>query len=323
LGIGDALNMTELALIASRFVNGVAMRHGEVSRGMFPDYPIRSITNGVHAATWAAPTFRDLYDRYIPGWREDPFSLRYASEIPLEDVRVAHEEAKSALLDCVRHETRHSFDPSALTLGFARRATAYKRVALIFHDLDRLTSIANSHGPLQIVFAGKSHPHDEEGKQLIREVHRAASALEGKVQVAWLPDYGMELALLLCAGCDVWLNTPIPPLEASGTSGMKAAMNGVPSLSLLDGWWVEGCIEGVTGWQIESDSLAPDEAGDDRDASHAAALYQKLGDVVAPCFYHDRNAYLQVCRQAIALNGSFFNSHRMALQYLYEAYLQR
>jgi starch phosphorylase len=300
----------------------VAVRHGEISRSMFPGYPIRSITNGVHAATWVAPDMHDLYDKYIPGWPGDPFALRYAMQIPHAEIEAAHARSKQALLDRVGELTGRELDPKALTIGFARRATGYKRSALVFHDLARLEMIAERHGPMQFVFAGKAHPNDQEGKGLIEQVFEAGRRLHGLVEVVYLPDYGMELGLLLTSGSDVWLNNPVPPLEASGTSGMKAAMNGVPSLSILDGWWVEGCVEGVTGWEIEDGAL---RAGDDQsarlDARHADALYRKLDQVVAPMFAADRDRLADIRRQAISLNGSFFNTHRMALQYLHEAYL--
>jgi len=319
LGEHGDLNMTELALRASRFVNGVAMRHGEVSQDMFPHYPIRSITNGVHPATWASPPFAELFDRHIRHWRADPQSLRYAVGIPLEEVAEAHRRAKRLLLETVSRQSATTFDPSALTLGFARRSTAYKRAALVFRDPERLALLAKERGPLQLVFAGKAHPRDEEGKELIRRIFRAAEQLQGRVSVAYLPDYDMGLGRILCAGCDVWLNTPVPPLEASGTSGMKAALNGVPSLSVLDGWWVEGCVEGVTGWAIGEDGPAAGP-GDELDARHAAALYDKLEGAVMPCFYERPERFREIQRFAISLNASFFNTHRMVLQYLYDAY---
>jgi glycogen phosphorylase len=319
LGNGDPLNLTELALRASRFVNGVAMRHGEVSRDMFPRYPIRSITNGVHAETWSAPSFRLLFDRHIPEWRRDAFSLRYVVGLPKGEIWDAHMAAKRALLQRVRAETRAGFEEHVLTLGFARRATAYKRVTLIFRDVERLAAITRRCGPLQIVFAGKAHPQDEDGKALIREVFQAAEALRGRVAVAYLPNHDMRLGRLLCAGSDVWLNNPIPPLEASGTSGMKAALNGVPSLSILDGWWVEGCVEGITGWAVDGAAEATASPAA-RDEAHATALLDKLAGTVLPCYYGNRGRFVEIMRNAIALNAGFFNTQRMLLQYLYEAY---
>jgi starch phosphorylase len=320
LGQDEELNLTDLALRASSFVNGVAMRHGEVSRGMFPEYPIRSITNGIHPATWAAPSFRALFDRHIPDWRHDALSLRYAVGIPPEQIASAHKSAKRALLERVRRDGGARLRPETLTLGFARRATAYKRATLILSDLERLAAIAKDGGGLQLVFAGKAHPHDAEGKALIEQIFRARSTLRGRVEVVYLQDHDMDLARLLCAGSDVWLNTPRPPLEASGTSGMKAALNGVPSLSTLDGWWVEGCVEGVTGWAIGHDGYGDPPARHGSDADHAESLYEKLRTVVLPTFYRDRPRFLEMMRSCIALNASFFNTQRMVLQYLYAAY---
>ncbi len=325
LGAREKLDMTDLALQGSAFVNAVAMRHAEVSRAMFPDQPIRAITNGVHAETWTAQPFQSLFDEHIPEWRRDPLALRNAVGIPLSELEWAHGRAKRALLDQVRRLSGEELDPEVLTLGFARRATAYKRATLVFRDIERLVGVADSAGPFQLVFAGRAHPRDFDGKAMIEEVFRSARALRGKIRVVYLPNYDMSLGRLICTGCDVWLNTPVPPLEASGTSGMKAALNGVPSLSVLDGWWVEGCIEGITGWAIGNDTPAKSRPtpGDALDAEHAASLYDKLERAVLPCFYRDRERYLEMARASIAFNGSFFNSHRMALQYLHAAYTGR
>lgn len=320
IGQKDALNMTDLALRSAGFVNGVAMRHGEVSRDMFPGYPIYSITNGVHPPTWAAPAMQELFDRHVPRWRHDPLNLRYAVGIPTDDIAHAHDVAKAALVERVRSEAPSAgFRPDVLTLGFARRATAYKRATLAFRDRERLAAIAGRTGPLQLVFAGKAHPADEAGKELIQEVFSAAEALRGRVPVAYLANYDMSLAKVLVAGCDVWLNNPVPPLEASGTSGMKAALNGVPSLSILDGWWVEGHVEGVTGWAIGADG-GREVHHVDRDATDARNLYEKLEYVVLPTFYARRRAFHEMMRSTISLNASFFNTQRMLLQYLYAAY---
>jgi starch phosphorylase len=319
-GQEEKLNLTDLALRCSRFINGVSMEHGEISRGLFPGYPVHSITNGVHAVTWAAPSFQTLYDRHLPDWRRDALSLRNAIGIPGAEIWQAHRAAKLALVEYVNRETNAGFDRDVLTIGFARRATAYKRSALIFHDLERLKAIAARAGRLQLVFAGKAHPQDHQGQELIRRVHQMGEALRGHLPVAYLANHDMALAKMLCAGADVWLNTPLPPMEASGTSGMKAALNGVPSLSVLDGWWIEGHIEGVTGWAIENgvtEHLADRAA---LDARHAASLYDKLERVVLPCFYHDPERFIRVMRSAIALNGAFFNTHRMLAQYLLNAY---
>jgi starch phosphorylase len=316
----SGLNMTDLALHNSQFVNGVAMRHGEVSRGMFPGYPIHSITNGVHPATWVSPAFQVLYHRYLPGWLRDAFLLRYAIDIPYTAIWEAHQEAKRALIAHVNRETNAGFDRDVLTLGFARRATAYKRALLLFNDLERLRVIAREVGPLQLVFAGKAHPRDREGKEVIRRVHEARDALRGAVAVAYLANYDMELGKLLCAGADIWLNTPLPPREASGTSGMKAALNGIPSLSVLDGWWIEGHIEGVTGWSIGDGRDASLKTVQELDTYHTESLYVKLSEHVLPVYYQDRERFLAIMRHSIAQNGAFFNTQRMVWQYVHNAY---
>jgi starch phosphorylase len=314
----DGLNMTALALEGSHYVNGVAMRHGEISRNMFPHYPIHSITNGVHLQTWASPPFQALFDRKLPDWRRDGLSLRYAISLSDDEIWTAHHKAKQTLIDYVNRRHGVGFTANRLTLGFARRATGYKRGTLIFHDLERLRKLAASQGGLQLVFAGKAHPHDQEGKEIIRGIHEAGRALGRELPVAYLEDYDMASGLLLTAGSDVWLNNPTPPQEASGTSGMKAAVNGVPSLSVLDGWWIEGHLEGVTGWAFGPRvTSGVTRRNDDADAD---ALYRKLEDAVMPLYYKDRSAFINVMRHAIALNGSFFNTERMLRQYATLAY---
>ena len=308
------LNMTYLALALSHYVNGVAKKHGEVSQHMFAGYKIDAITNGVHAATWAAPSVQKLFDQHIPGWRDDSFMLRSVLGIPSAEIWTAHMQAKRALLERVNRETKIDMSDDVLTLGFARRATAYKRADLLFHDLERLKKIAATSGKFQILYAGKAHPNDEGGKQLIQQIFKAAQILRPSVRVAYLANYDWEMGRLLTAGVDVWLNTPQPPQEASGTSGMKAAINGVPSLSILDGWWIEGCIDGLTGWSI-------DHSENDSTSYDANALYDKLERVVIP-LYQNRDRFLDVMRHAIALNGSFFNTQRMVLQYVLKAYFE-
>ncbi|HXX99937.1 MAG TPA: alpha-glucan family phosphorylase [Candidatus Limnocylindrales bacterium] len=320
---GASVNMTYLALSLSNYVNGVAKLHGEVSRKMFPNVPIEAITNGVHAATWTAPAFRDLFDRYIPSWREDNYSLRGALGLPPEEVWSSHLLAKHDLFEAVRKKTGLKLDPEVFTIGFARRATGYKRADLILRDPDRLRQIAKNAGAFQIVFAGKAHPRDAGGKEIIKRIFKAKKALKKNVSIVFLDDYNLDLGGKLTSGGDLWLNTPQYPLEASGTSGMKAALNGVPSLSILDGWWVEGCIEGVTGWSIGESHRRepePDLAADN--ASDAESLYSKLESVILPMFYEDRNRYLSVMQHAIAMNGSFFNTQRMVQQYITDAYLR-
>jgi starch phosphorylase len=315
---GDLLNMTYLGLNLSHYVNGVAKKHGEIARHLFAGYNIDAITNGIHAATWAAEPFSQIYDHYIPGWRLDNFSLRYALSVPKQEIWLAHAQTKKSLIQLVNQETNAGMDVDILTLGFARRSATYKRADLLFTDMERLRAMAGKSGGLQIVFAGKAHPRDVAGKELIKRIFSAKDLLRDSVKIAYLENYNMEMGKMMTAGVDIWLNTPQPPLEASGTSGMKAAVNGVPSLSVLDGWWIEGCIEGVTGWAIgPAGETAVAGDGHERDAE---SLYEKLEQIVMPLFYRDRSGFIDVMRLAIALNGSFFNTHRMLQQYVLKAY---
>jgi starch phosphorylase len=315
----QTLNLTYLALNLSRHVNGVAKRHAEVSRRIFPKYQIDEITNGVHAATWVSAPIRAVLDRHIPGWQADNFSLRYAHNLPPEELWAAHAQAKQDLLQRVERDTGVRLDPAVLTLGVARRFTAYKRADLILSQPERLKSVAARTGRLQLIFSGKAHPNDQGGKEIIQHVWRIRDRLAPEVAIVYLVNYDLELAHLLTAGADIWLNTPLPPWEASGTSGMKAALNGVPSLSILDGWWLEGCIENVTGWAI-GERPSDTDLETDRTPRDAEALFAKL-ESVAPCYYTRRDHFVTMMRHAIALNGSFFNTQRMIQQYAAKSYL--
>src|SRR5579884_4246204 len=310
----DCLDMTRLGMGSSRVVNAVSRRHGEVTRAMFPGVTVRSVTNGVHAPFWAAPPVARLFDDNVPGWREDPALLRQMLAVALEEVRSAHESCKQALVEALEARAGVRLDPKALLVGAARRATPYKRMGLLFTDPDRLRSMARSAGPVQVVLSGKAHPRDEAGKDLIRHVHAVAKTLGADVPVVYVPGHSMELNRLLCSGSDIWLNTPRKPHEASGTSGMKAAVNGVLSLSVLDGWWVEGHVEGVTGWAV-GDLQA--ESADDEDA---AALYRALEHAVLPLYYDDPDGFTAVRRATMALNGSYFTTERMVAEYCRVAY---
>ena len=320
LGGPDELNMTLLGFNLSRYVNGVAKRHGEVSREMFPGYPIHHITNGIHSATWTCDSFKRLFDRVLPGWANDPSMLRHAVAIPRDAIWKAHMEAKARLLALVQERTGVVLKPDVLTICFARRATSYKRADLVFSDIKRLRQIAREAGPLQFVFAGKAHPRDLDGKKLIRRVFAVARQLAGDVPVVYLENYDMDLAKVLVAGSDVWLNTPQRPLEASGTSGMKAAHNGVPSFSTLDGWWLEGYLDGLTGWAIGSADGGLRQHADVNEED-ADDLYRKLSRDIIPLFYQRREQWIDVMRHAIALNASYFNTHRMVQEYATNAYL--
>jgi starch phosphorylase len=320
---GAHLNMTYLALSLSTYVNGVAKQHGVTSRQMFPEVPIEAITNGVHAGTWTSPPFQQLFDRQIAQWREDNYSLRSALGLPPEEVWSAHLIAKHELLEAVREKTGLSLDEEVFTIGFARRATGYKRADLILSDLDRLRQIAKNAGHFQIIYAGKAHPNDGGGKDIIRRIFHAKKALRKAVPVVFLDEYNLDLGGKMTSGVDLWLNTPQFPLEASGTSGMKSALNGVPSLSILDGWWVEGHIEGVTGWSIGEPRRSMDTTDIATDNSkEAESLYWKLENIILPMFYKEPRLYIQIMQHAIAINGSFFNTQRMVQQYITDAYLR-
>jgi len=289
----------------------VAMQHGKVSQHMFPEYKIHSITNGVHAATWISSTLQQLFDEQIPEWRHDNQYFRSVYGIDHTQIAVAHRVGKKRLLETVKHRTGVDLSEDVLTLGFARRVATYKRASLLFQDIARLDALAEKIGGLQILFAGKAHPADIGGKGLIRDVFAsAAKAQSGFLKILYLENYDWDLGEQLTQGVDVWLNTPLRPYEASGTSGMKAALNGVPSLSVLDGWWIEGCAEGITGWAIE------DANGED---AEAGLLYNKLENSIAPLYAKPR-AWSRMQQHCIAINGTFFNTHRQLAQYVGDAY---
>jgi starch phosphorylase len=309
------LNMTYLALRFSRYVNGVAMHHSEVSQHMFPGYPIHAITNGVHAGTWVSTPFKALFDRHVPPWITDNAYLRYAIGISLEDILEAHTVAKRNLLSEINNRTGIQLREDVFTIGFARRAAAYKRADFLFQDPECIQRIAREQGPMQILYAGKAHPKDDYGKDIIRRVtNQAKSVQDSNLGFLYLENYDINLGKLFVSGVDLWLNTPQRPMEASGTSGMKAALNGVPSLSILDGWWIEGCVEGVTGWGIGDENTAADLVQESR------MMYDKLENVIVPMFYRDPRHYATIMRWTIAMNGSFFHSQRMLRQYIQNAY---
>ncbi|HEX2918326.1 MAG TPA: alpha-glucan family phosphorylase [Edaphobacter sp.] len=305
------LNMTYLALCLSRYVNGVAMQHGKVSQYMFPDYKVHSITNGVHAATWMSPSFQELLDSEIPEWRIDNRYFRSIYGIDPARISACHLKNKQRLFAWLARRTAHYFNPAVLTLGFARRVATYKRAGLLLHDPERLVAIAEKIGGLQILYAGKAHPADNAAKALIRDVFSAAAKLNSaSLKIYYIENYDWDLGAMLTQGVDVWVNTPRRPYEASGTSGMKAALNGVPSLSILDGWWIEGCAENTTGWAIDNGETEEAEAN---------SLYAKLEKVVAP-LWANPNAWARLQQHCIGINGTFFNTQRMLSQYLTNAY---
>lgn len=314
----DGVSMTDIALLYSRYINGVSRKHTEVSRAMFKKEDVDCITNGVHSLTWVSPEMADLFSKYIPGWENAPERLIQAMYIPMDELRNAHEAAKQRLLKYVAAKTGKKLDPNRLTIGFARRVAQYKRADLIFRDTARLAKAAG--GKVQFVFAGKAHPQDGPGKEVLKKLLCEAQNMVGSdIPVVFLEDYDMDMAALLVQGVDLWLNTPIRPREASGTSGMKCALNGVPNFSVLDGWWIEGCVEGVTGWSI---GPAPTEKIDDQydESVDLNDLLEKLEKTVIPAFYSKGDEWGKVMRAAIAINGSYFNTHRVVREYCERAY---
>jgi glycogen phosphorylase len=310
----DRLNMTRLALNLSGYINGVSQRHAETTNRLFPGYQVRAITNGVHPATWTHESFARVYNASFPQWALDPAVLERTDQLADDAIWGAHGQAKRDLLDRVNGQSAVQLRADVPLVGFARRMTEYKRPALLFTDVERLAEIARAQ-PFQVVFAGMAHPHDEHGKELIAQINGHIRQLSNSIPMVFLPNYDMRIAASLVAGADIWLNTPVPPLEASGTSGMKAALNGVLNMSVLDGWWVEAHMEGVTGWAI-GNANDPDPKG------HADDLYRKLGEVVLPLYYQNRSHWIWMMKQAISKIGSYFNSQRMMRRYAVEAYMQ-
>jgi starch phosphorylase len=312
---GDGmLNMTLLGFNLSEYINGVSKKHEEVSERMFPGYEIHAITNGVHPYTWVSEPFKNLYNKHLPGWAMEPEIFVRAWKIPEEELWDAHMQAKKSLIDYVNRLTGMNFNYETFTIGFARRATPYKRADLLLSDPERLAIIGE--GRVQIIYAGKAHPKDEGGKQLIQRIFQIKERIKDKVKIVYLPNYDMAMAIKLVAGVDIWLNNPLKPLEASGTSGMKATHNGVPNFSVLDGWWIEGWIEGYTGWAIGTLDESSDPKRDAED------LYFKLGNDILPMFYENRYIWFKVMKNAIAMNAYYFNTHRMIRFYVTEAYIR-
>jgi starch phosphorylase len=314
---GSGVSMTDLGLKFSRYINAVSKKHAEVSRKMFGTDNVDYVTNGVHSTTWTCPGFARLYDKYIPAWRNDPSRLIQALQFPEEDIWKAHQAAKMRLFARVLEETGVEYDPDILTIGFARRAATYKRADLLFTDVKRLLDVGS--GQVQFIFAGKAHPHDTPAKGILKSIIDLSKEIGSALPIVFLENYNMELAQVLTAGVDVWLNTPIRPREASGTSGMKCVHNGVMNFSVLDGWWIEGWIEDVTGWSIgpisqEAEMIEYDETQD------AIDLYNKLEDKVIPTYYNDRRKWIWMMKNTIALNASYFNTHRVVKEYCEKAY---
>ena len=349
----ELFNMTAFALKMCAFTNGVSKKHGEVARTMWqplwPDLqideiPIRHITNGVHVPTWLNPKMILLLNNYFslscPNWQnEHDSSLIWdmVDEIPDEELWAVHSQLKIKLinriyefkrLNWVKEETNFSnvitsgtfLDPNVLTIGFARRFSGYKRADLIFHDLNRLKSILNNPlRPVQIIFAGKAHPADDEGKRIIQKVHNYSLQKEFGGRIAFVEDYGEQMAQYLVHGVDVWLNNPVPPMEACGTSGMKASLNGVLNVSISDGWWIEG-YNGKNGWAFGSAS------DDNRDENDARQLYDILENEVIPLYYSVPingipHGWVKKMKETMKSTASRFSARRMVKEYVRQAYI--
>jgi starch phosphorylase len=351
---GTAFNMTVLALQLSGQVNAVSKLHGEVSREMWQgawpdraveDVPIISVTNGVHIPTWIAGEMDDLFGKYLgPNWharQDDPMIWARLADIPAKEFWNVHMLLKFKLLYFLRSRTRQGWisgkddptqvltggtllDPEALTLGFARRFATYKRATLIFHDVERLRRILlNIHRPVQILFSGKAHPADDPGKALIQEIYNLAKHNRLGGRIAFVEDYDMHVARYLTQGVDVWLNTPQRPREASGTSGMKASLNGAPNLSILDGWWAEG-YNGANGWAINGAQFDDEE---EQNAHDANDIYRLLEEEIVPLYYnrdHDGipRGWVDVMRETIRSNAPQFSMRRMVKEYTTNLYLE-
>jgi starch phosphorylase len=305
-GCEESCSMSHLAIGLAGAVNAVSNLNAWVASGMFQDSHIEPITNGVHHLTWASPPLAGVYDEHLSGWRSDPTKLAHAGKIPNEALLPARQEARAVLRDLVQASTGVEFEDSRLTIGFARRFATYKRANLVFSDVERLKALGD--GRIQFVFAGKAHPRDEGGKQLIRDIFAGAANVAAEIPVAFLEDYSMATGLAMTSGVDIWLNNPVRPMEASGTSGMKAALNGVPNFSILDGWWPEACEHGVNGWAIG-------EAEADRDdVRDAEALYSVLEHEVLPAWEGGDARWAHLMRAAIATSARFTGA-RMVSDY--------
>ncbi len=312
----ESLNMTQLALRLSGRINGVSERHAETTRRIFPGYRVRAITNGVHAPTWTHASFARLYQAKFPHWAHEPEVLTRADQLSDDSIWNAHQEAKRDLLVQIKDGSAVILQPDVPLIGFARRITEYKRPDLLFGDLDRITAIVRKR-PFQVVFAGIAHPSDIQGQNLIEAINHHIRQVANTIPIVFLPNYDIRIAATLVAGADIWLNTPLPPLEASGTSGMKAALNGVLNLSVLDGWWREAHIEGVTGWAIGNADVGPN-----MHVNHVEDLYLKLEQDVLPLYYDNKPRWIWMMKQAISKIGSYFNSTRMMRRYVTEAYIR-
>jgi starch phosphorylase len=313
-GQANCLNMTKLAMRLSDYQNGVSKKNAEAAREMFPDKNIDYITNAVHLGTWTSGSFKGLFDRHFPGWEENPEKLKDAMRLPNEEVWKAHLENKNILLDFIEDEFGTNLDRDRLTLGWFRRIAEYKRPTLIFTDRERLKLIGS--GKIQLLVAGKAHPRDGYGKEAIRKIHEESKKVNGEVPTVFIENFGMEISPTLIAGVDVLLNTPRPPNEASGTSGMKALSNGVINVSSWDGWIDEEfkTREGEIGWAFGDQH--------ETDVQDAHGLYNVLEQKVIPTFYNNQEKWIEMQKHSISL-ASYYNTNRMLREYIERAWICR
>ena len=300
----EGLNMAKIAMHFSGLINGVSKKHAAVSREIFSEPKIKAITNGVHLNFWTSEPFQKIYDKNFSGWRSNNKLLAKKS-LALDELWTAHQEAKRKLLTRVLKESGEFLPLDVFTVVVARRFAVYKRSDLILQNMRRLIKIHKKNGPIQIIYAGKAHPNNPEGKKIISDVLEISKKYQDKIKIVFLENYDINLAKLLVSGADLWLNNPLPPNEASGTSGMKAAVNGVPQLSTLDGWWLEGCAENRTGWAIKSLNNFSDNK----------ALLDVLENKILPTFYQNKLGWQKIMASTIKLNAYKFSSERMVKEY--------
>jgi starch phosphorylase len=329
----EELHMTKLGMSESRYIFGVSQKHGRVSQNMFPQYQINAITNGVHHRTWIGTELANLYDKYLPEWVLNPFVFSFAiDKIPDDELWRAHQEEKRKLLEYVNHHLTsvssfeeqknpapsELFDVDTLTISLARRLVPYKRPLLLYSDIERLLKICQ--GKIQIIQCGKANPQDGTAQNFVQQIIEISHQLRGKIRVVYLENYSPLLARPLVQGSDIWLNTPKRPLEASGTSGMKAAMNGVLNFSVLDGWWIEGYeMDSESGFSIgPSDTSVTPNNDDKQDIDD---MYNKLQNEIIPLYYGGRKDWINRMKHAIAL-GAYFNTHRCINEYREKAWHQ-
>ncbi|MCS7083709.1 MAG: alpha-glucan family phosphorylase, partial [Aquificaceae bacterium] len=319
----NELNLTHFALKYSGRVSAVSYKHLFVCKEMFPEREdFEYVTNGVYHRRWVHPIMRDLFFEYVPGWEENPVLLSGVINIPSDLILQHHAEIKKGLINYVNRHSDASFSADSLTICVARRVTPYKRNDLILKNPEKLLNIARSCGEIQILFAGKAHPKDNPGKEIISNIINVKKAMKEyakSLRIAFLENYSIKLATLLLAGCDVWLNNPRRPLEACGTSGMKAAINGVLNFSTWDGWWLEGGIDGFNGWGIGPKPKWPDLSHSD-DSEDLKDIYGKLEYIIVPMYYQKREQWSQMMKNAIATVGVYFNGYRMVGEYMSKLY---